>query len=130
VANIGSETVTRLELVSERLEQPRSDLDNATTLAADEVLVRPPAGQVPLGRPVAQVHVIGDIQLFEAFEGAVDGALADIGVLSGNHRDDLLGAAVAFSLYQGGDDTTQGNGRAPSGLPHRADSRIDGGLTR
>jgi hypothetical protein len=130
MTNIGPETVTRLELVSERLEQARSHLDNATALAADEVLVRPPAGQVPLRRAVAQVHVIGDVQLFEAFEGAVDGALADVGVLCGNHRDDLLGAAVAFGLYQGGDDTTQGYGRAPPGLPHSADSRVDSGLTR
>jgi hypothetical protein len=130
MANIGVETVTRLKLVNERFEQVRSDLDHTTALVADEVLVRPPASQVPLGRPVAQVHVIGDVKFFEAFEGAVDGALADVGVLAGNHRDDLLGTAVAFSVYQGGDDTTQGDSGAPSGLPHRPDSRVDRGLTR
>ena len=51
--------------------------------------------------------------VFEAFEGAVYGALADVGVLSGNHRDDLLGAAMAFSVYQGSDNTTQGDGARP-----------------
>ncbi len=128
--NIGVETVTRLQLVNERFEQAGSDLDHTTTLVADEVLMRPPASQVPLGRPVAQVHVIGNVKFFEAFEGAVDGALADVGVLSGNLCDDLLGTAVAFSVYQGSDDTTQGDGGAPSSLPYRPHSRFHSGLTR
>ncbi len=130
MADIGVETVTRLQLVNERFEQPGCDLDHSTALVADEMLVRPPASQMPLGRPVAQVNVIGDVKFFEPFQSAVDGALADVGVLSGNHRDDLLGTAVAFSVYQGGDDTTQCDGGAPSSLPHRPDSRVHSGLTR
>ena len=130
MANVGEKTVTRFQLVNQRFEQPWSDLDHTTAFLADEVLVRPPAGQVPLGRPVTQVHVIGDVKFFEAFKGAVDGALADVGVLSGNHCDDLLGTAMAFGAYQGGDDTTQGDGGTPSSLPHRPDSRVDSGLTR
>ena len=89
----------------------------------------PPPGQVPLGRSVAQVNVIGDVQLFETIEGAVNGALADVGVGPGNDRDYFLGAAVAFSLDQGGDHTPQPDCRAPSGLPHRPDSRVNSGLT-
>ena len=116
---VGAEAVPSLEFASERLEQARGNLDNATAVAADEVLVRTPAGQVPLGRPVAQVHVIGDVQLFEAFERAVNRALADVGVLCGDHRDDLFDAAVPFGLYEGGDDRAQGNRRSPAGLPDR-----------
>jgi hypothetical protein len=130
MANIGSETVTRLEVVSERFEQAGSDLDYATALLAYEVLVRPPGSQVPLGRSVAEVHVIGDVKFFEALQGAVNGALADVGVLSGNHCHDLLGAAVAFRLDQGGNYTTQGDGGAPTGFPHRPDGALYSGLAR
>ncbi len=74
--------------------------------------------------------MVGEIQVFETFEGAVYGALADVGVLRGDLGDDLLGAPMALSLYESSDNATQGNGRAPSGLADGPDSGIDSGLTR
>ena len=94
VVGVDLEAVTGQDAGLQLVEQGGVGLDDAAAGLADEVLVGDRLVEVPRGRPVPEVGVVGDAELLEAIQTAVDGGLVDLGVPGMDVGGELFRGAV------------------------------------
>jgi len=107
------EPVVARQLLGEGAEHVIGHLAHPPAHLAHEVLVAG-VGQVELGPPVAEVHVLDDTLALECLQGSIDGRAVNLGPAALHPCRELVGRDVVAAVDEGLGDRPAGRGEPPA----------------
>jgi hypothetical protein len=129
VPRLDAEAELALEAVGDAVEHLVGHLHDRAARRAHEVLVVL-VGEVVHGSPVAEVHVVDDLECLERLQAAVDRRQVDVGVGGLHPHRELVRRDVVRGVEQCRHDRPPGGGDPTAAGPQQGEDAFDPALVR